>query len=363
MNWLLKDYEMKALGKGLCVIGVVMIFVGMSSILYCIYYAFAKNIAFEDTLTDINFQSERLDLDTRKHVMVSVMLDIESPSTVKKTDSDGSESYEVKYQFPFRYQFIDEGGQIVYEAEGEIKTGSSREDGYLDGNEFGGSTGGEFALDKIKITQSPVTLKFMLGPDTRYLAAVSNATIMVYDNTVPYTVYIISAAALIPIGVLLLVISIVMMLSSLSSATRQRTAINTTQTSSSHDLDAVFTPSADNYNETGIASAAHFSAFSGYFIPFGGLLGPLIVWLIGRDKSDFVDDQGAEVLNFRISLLIYYFVSAILMFVLIGFILVFILMFADIVLTIVGGIKAAQGERFRYPFNIRFVKPAHAPTS
>ena len=33
-------------------------------------------------------------------------------------------------------------------------------------------------------------------------------------------------------------------------------------------------------------------------IPLGNVIGPLVVWLIQKDKSPFVDEQGKEVLNF-----------------------------------------------------------------
>jgi len=34
-----------------------------------------------------------------------------------------------------------------------------------------------------------------------------------------------------------------------------------------------------------------------------GLLGPLIIWLIQREKMPFVDDQGKEALNFQLTVL------------------------------------------------------------
>ena len=46
---------------------------------------------------------------------------------------------------------------------------------------------------------------------------------------------------------------------------------------------------------------------------------PLIMWLIGKDKSTFVDTEGKEALNFGILAAIVYIVSSVLMFILIGF--------------------------------------------
>ncbi|MFV1964993.1 MAG: DUF4870 domain-containing protein, partial [Pirellulaceae bacterium] len=59
------------------------------------------------------------------------------------------------------------------------------------------------------------------------------------------------------------------------------------------------------------AMFAHLAALSGYIgIPFGNIIGPLIVWMIKKDESSFVDDQGKESLNFQISMLIWIAISA-----------------------------------------------------
>ena len=44
----------------------------------------------------------------------------------------------------------------------------------------------------------------------------------------------------------------------------------------------------------------HLSALSGYFIPLGNLLGPLIIWAIKKDEFTFVDQQGKEAINFQL---------------------------------------------------------------
>src|SRR5262249_27436623 len=49
----------------------------------------------------------------------------------------------------------------------------------------------------------------------------------------------------------------------------------------------------------------HLTALSGLIgIPFGTILGPLIIWLIKRGEIPFVDDQGKESLNFQITVLL-----------------------------------------------------------
>lgn len=104
------------------------------------------------------------------------------------------------------------------------------------------------------------------------------------------------------------------------------------------------------------ALLCHLTAFAGYVIPFGHLVGPLTVWLIKKDEMPFVDDQGKEVLNFQITMTLAALVSAILVFVVIGVFLLLAVVILDIVLIIVGAVKANDGVAYRYPFCIRFIK-------
>ncbi|WP_026908691.1 DUF4870 domain-containing protein [Paucisalibacillus globulus] len=90
-------------------------------------------------------------------------------------------------------------------------------------------------------------------------------------------------------------------------------------------------------------------------LPFP-VLGPLLIWLLRREHSEFVDFHGKEYFNFIISFTIYSIVSSILMIVLIGFILIFVVGVAALVLTIIAAVKAYQGEAFRIPLVIRFIK-------
>ena len=100
----------------------------------------------------------------------------------------------------------------------------------------------------------------------------------------------------------------------------------------------------------------HLAALAGFLIPFGSIVGPLIIWLIKKDEFPFVDEQGKESLNFQISVAIYGIVSAILIIVFIGIILLVALIIADVVLVVVASIKTNKGESYRYPLTIRLIK-------
>ena len=66
--------------------------------------------------------------------------------------------------------------------------------------------------------------------------------------------------------------------------------------------------------------------------------------------------QAVESLNFQLSILIYGIVSIVLCFVLIGFLLLPIVGLVWLVFTIVGSVRSARGEEYRYPLTIRLVR-------
>ena len=91
-------------------------------------------------------------------------------------------------------------------------------------------------------------------------------------------------------------------------------------------------------------------------IPFGHLLGPLVVWLVKKNEFSFMDEQGKEALNFQLSMTIYSFVAGLLVLVLIGVFLLAALIVVDFVLVIIASVKASNGESYRYPLTFRMIK-------
>ncbi|WP_019241820.1 MULTISPECIES: DUF4870 domain-containing protein [Bacillus] len=88
---------------------------------------------------------------------------------------------------------------------------------------------------------------------------------------------------------------------------------------------------------------------------FTAFIGPLLIWLLQKDKSSFVDYHGREYFNFFISYAVYGFIAGLLMFVLVGFILAPIVGLAAFVFTIIGAIKAYDGVEYRFPFIFRIL--------
>jgi len=127
-------------------------------------------------------------------------------------------------------------------------------------------------------------------------------------------------------------------------------------------------------NDNNNAFLLHLSAFFGYIFPFGAVVGPLVFWELNKKKSDFLDKNGKEAVNFNLSYLLYTFILglSIVPFIirtatsdlhhldLFGMIsvgsIIGILAIVKFVLIIFAAIKANQGEVYNYPLTIKFIK-------
>ena len=139
-------------------------------------------------------------------------------------------------------------------------------------------------------------------------------------------------------------------------------------------------------NENTNAFLIHISAFAGFVFPFGQIITPLIAWQTLKDRSPFLDEQGKEAINFNLSYTLYAFILSIALIPLffrsfftnfnsfnnfqlnldlstnnlfnimgLGAISV-ILYLVGISLIIIAALKAKEGESYKYPFTIKFIK-------
>ena len=105
-----------------------------------------------------------------------------------------------------------------------------------------------------------------------------------------------------------------------------------------------------NKDDCNIAMLAHLLGI------FTGFVGALLIWLLKKDDSAFINEEAREALNFQITITIAYLVASMLMFILIGMLLLPILYVANIIFCILGAISASKGQSYRYPFAVRLVQ-------
>ncbi|CAM2898574.1 DUF4870 domain-containing protein [Flavobacterium frigoris] len=146
--------------------------------------------------------------------------------------------------------------------------------------------------------------------------------------------------------------------------------------------------------EKNIATFTHLSALTQYFIPFGNYIFPIVLWTSKKDKSEFVDYSGKQILNFQLSVLLYTIALALIAIpiliitifnnvslnamiheesfvinhinfennvalITLGLTTVFVficLKIAEFFLIIYASIKTSNGEKYKYPITIPFIK-------
>ncbi len=146
-----------------------------------------------------------------------------------------------------------------------------------------------------------------------------------------------------------------------------------------------------NNHQKNIATFIHLSTFSRFIIPLGNYIGPIALWMINKDKSDFIDAHGKQAINFQISILLYTIIIGTLtipffifkLFNGIDFIdfhgfhdfhidigepspllyisgglgfLAVIAFILELVLIVIASLKARDGEFYEYPLTINFLK-------
>lgn len=107
------------------------------------------------------------------------------------------------------------------------------------------------------------------------------------------------------------------------------------------------------------AALCHFSALLGIiwwipagprlWLPFGHLLSPLVVWLLKRKESPFINEAGKESLNFQLMMTLYGILYTFLLALPVDFPLIILLVIVDVILVAIAGVEAGKGKSYRYP--------------
>ena len=121
-------------------------------------------------------------------------------------------------------------------------------------------------------------------------------------------------------------------------------------------------PASDNQARTW-NMLCHLSALCGFVVPFGNILGPLLVWQIKKHEFPSVEVHGKAALNFQITVMIVMLVGIaaafILSFFCIGFLLfpvVIAVGLCGIIFAVIAGLKANDGKEYRYPCSLKLIQ-------
>jgi uncharacterized protein len=147
-------------------------------------------------------------------------------------------------------------------------------------------------------------------------------------------------------------------------------------------------------HEKNQAVFTHLSTLSQYFIPFGNYIFPILIWSSKKDTSEFVNHHGKQALNFQLSMFLYTLIlgliavpiilttifnsislndiindsdfiihnlssrniSGIIIVAILAVFLFISLKIAEFFLIIYASLKTSNGEKYKYPLTIPFIK-------
>ncbi|MBI1249648.1 DUF4870 domain-containing protein [bacterium] len=109
-------------------------------------------------------------------------------------------------------------------------------------------------------------------------------------------------------------------------------------------------PENSSQDDRNLAVLCHVLGF------FSWILGPVIIWILLKDKSPFIDFHGKQAINFQITLTIAAMISVVLVCVYIGLLLMLAVVVVEIVYIVIASLKAQQGEYYVIPVAIQFLR-------
>ena len=101
------------------------------------------------------------------------------------------------------------------------------------------------------------------------------------------------------------------------------------------------------------AMILHFSILAGFVIPFAGLIAPVLIWQLKKEDLPEIVPHAHVVMNWIITGLVYWAISFVLILAFgLGFLLMMALGIATVAFSIIGGIKANDGDLWEYPMTM-----------
>lgn len=126
--------------------------------------------------------------------------------------------------------------------------------------------------------------------------------------------------------------------------------MNEADQQSNHPGSGVPSPGEGRSRETNQwAMLIHFSVLAAWIVPIAGLVVPIILWQLKKDELPGIVPHAHIVLNWIVSSFVYALVCFILIIVVIGVFGLIALGLLTIVYSVIGGLKANEGEIWEYP--------------
>lgn len=272
----------------------------------------------------------------------AIQMDIYTGSV--QEDPEGLSLYIPRFSFPVTYTVIDSSGNSLIDNastvawEGGLSVSTSNEDI----SSTGGTLTVKANLPKFLVpADGKVNIDVKLSNDRTYEAEFVEPGIILYEDLIDNTWYVVGGITLFLTGIILSIVGFIFLI------------IHSARVGNQEDRQGKI--SEDNkVNQK--AMIIQLSAFSGYIIPFGNIIIPFVLWQVWKDYDQYINDSGREAVNFQLTMLFYYVISFVLLIILIGIFLMIGVFIFHLSFTIIGSVKASQGINYRYPLTIRLIK-------
>jgi uncharacterized Tic20 family protein len=99
----------------------------------------------------------------------------------------------------------------------------------------------------------------------------------------------------------------------------------------------------------------HLSQLLIFISGFGGLIVPLVIWATQKENVYNMDQQGKNIVNFQLSMLVYSIICIPLVFVVVGIFGLIALCLLSFIFPIMNAIRASHGESPKYPLSLNFI--------
>lgn len=329
----------------LLLIGVLLFLGSCTPFAYILYHE-AVVSPIESYSLSTGGASDKATFQARPGTLARFTLEADiTTSSVQEDTESFDEEYLARFKFPVRYSIGDSSGNILLHKKTTLawKDGDSISKSNSNTSSTGGTLTASTKLNKFTVpADGNIAIDIELGEDTTYEASYSSPQLHLYEGMINNTWYIVAGVVMLFLGFVLAIIGFILVVVRSAQADNQQHADQET--------------ASDNNAINQEAMIIQLSALSGYIIPLGSLIVPVVLWLIWREKDPYLDEMGREAVNFQLTMLVYYCICFVLFFVLIGFLLIIAAMIFHIAYIIVGAVQTSRGVNFRYPMTIRFFR-------
>ncbi|MEX2479735.1 MAG: DUF4870 domain-containing protein [Gammaproteobacteria bacterium] len=301
---------------------------------------------------DGRLQTTRLELTPDRSARIVADVEVHTTS-VQEGREGGDAGHYARYRFPLRYRVADSGGGELADVATTIDwrdkasdfSGREREASLLERESRvtadGGSVRARAVFRVFDVPQDGiVNVSAEIGEDSTYGAEARAVEIEVEHAIDNPTTRIVLGVFLLMAGFIVTVVGFVLVVARPIAHAPIDENVSGDRAASIRQL----------------AMFGHLAGLLGFVIPFASVLAPLVLWLLNRSRHPYIDEQGREAINFQLTILVYLLLAFALVLALVGLVLIPLIVLFQLIMVLVAAVRVNDGEAWRYPVTLRFLR-------